>query len=78
MDMEEGCLSVPRTHGVVTRPRSVVLTGLDKHQKPIKIRATGLLARIFQHEVDHLNGIVFTDKAKNIEISIEHPQIANN
>lgn len=74
LDMEEGCLSVPRTHGVVERPRSIVLTGLDKHQKPIKIRATGLLARIFQHEVDHLNGIIFTDKARNIEISIEHPE----
>lgn len=67
--MEEGCLSIPRTHGVVSRPWEVVLTGLDKHQKPVKIRATGLLARVFQHEYDHLNGILFTDKAQSIEIS---------
>lgn len=77
IDMEEGCLSVPRAHGVVSRPRSAVLTGLDKHQKPIKIRATGLLARIFQHEVDHLNGIIFTDKARNIEVTMEHPESAD-
>jgi len=67
--MEEGCLSVPRTHGVVSRPWEVTVTGFDKHQKPVKIRATGLLARIFQHEIDHLNGIVFIDKAQNIEIN---------
>ena len=67
--MEEGCLSIPHTHGIVTRPWEVVLTGLDKHQKPVKIRATGLLARVFQHEYDHLNGIIFTDKAQSIEIS---------
>lgn len=69
--MEEGCLSVPRTHGVVSRPWEVVITGLDKHQRPVKIRATGLLARVFQHEVDHLNGIVFTDKAQSIEIGTD-------
>lgn len=64
--LEEGCLSVPKTWGSVSRPREVILTGFDKHQKPIKIKTGGLLARIFQHEVDHLNGTVFIDKATNI------------
>ena len=66
IDMEEGCLSVPKRYGVVSRPREIVLTGFDKHQKPLKIKASGLLARVFQHEVDHLNGIVFIDKAKRV------------
>ncbi|KKT43637.1 MAG: Peptide deformylase 2 [Candidatus Wolfebacteria bacterium GW2011_GWE2_44_13] len=64
--MEEGCLSVPNTYGTVTRPKEIVLTGFDKHQRAVTIRATGLIARVFQHEVDHLNGIVFIDKAQNL------------
>lgn len=67
--MEEGCLSVPKLYGMVSRPKEVILTGFDKHQKPIKIKANGLLAKVFQHEVDHLNGIVFIDKAKNLHQS---------
>ncbi len=66
INMEEGCLSVPQKWGVVSRPREIVLTGLDKHQKPIKLKAKGLLARVFQHETDHLNGILFIDKAKRV------------
>ena len=64
--LEEGCLSVPEVFGPVSRPAKIVLEGLDKNGKPLKIKAWGLLARIFQHEVDHLNGIVFTDKAKEL------------
>lgn len=64
--MEEGCLSVPNMWGVVSRPKEIIITGFDKHKKPIRIRATGLLARVFQHEVDHLNGIVFIDKAQSV------------
>lgn len=67
--IEEGCLSVPKMYGVVSRPRTVILTGFDKHRKPVKIKASGLLARIFQHEVDHLNGIVFVDKAQSLHES---------
>ena len=74
--MEEGCLSVPKTYGIVTRPQEVTLTGFDKHQKPLKVKAIGLLARIFQHEVDHLNGVVFIDKAKNLHQS--EPEETNN
>lgn len=65
--MEEGCLSVPGMSGLVERPEKITLIGYDKNGKKIKIKAWGLLARIFQHEVDHLNGILFIDKAKDIQ-----------
>lgn len=58
---EEGCLSVPRVFGHVERPERVVLTGQDKNGKSVKIKAWGLLARVFQHEVDHLDGKIFLD-----------------
>ncbi|MDE2001008.1 MAG: peptide deformylase [Patescibacteria group bacterium] len=64
--LEEGCLSVPNIFGEVTRPMRVVLEGYDRNGKKIKIKAWGLLARIFQHESDHLNGTVFIDKAKDL------------
>lgn len=65
-EMEEGCLSVPEIFGNVERPEKVVLEGLDKNGKKTRIKAWGVLARIFQHEVDHLNGKLFIDKAKNL------------
>ncbi len=64
--MEEGCLSVPETYGEVERPEKITIEGFDANGKKIKIKAWGLLARIFQHETDHLNGILFIDKAKNL------------
>lgn len=64
---DEGCLSVPGGYfGDVTRPAKVTLEGFDKNGKKIKIKAWGLLARVFQHEVDHLNGILYIDKARNL------------
>ena len=66
LPMEEGCLSVPKLYGDVERPEKITLAGFDKNQKTVKIKAVGLLARIFQHEVDHLNGALFIDKAKNV------------
>lgn len=65
--MEEGCLSVPGIYGDVERPEKITLVGQDRYDKKIKIKAWGLLARVFQHEVDHLNGILFIDKAKSIQ-----------
>lgn len=64
---DEGCLSVPETFGEVARPSKVTLSGIDINGKKVKIKAWGLLARVFQHEVDHLNGNLFIDCAKNIE-----------
>ncbi len=62
----EGCLSVPRLIGEVERHEAVVVKGLNRHGKPTKIKAEGWLARIFQHEIDHLEGVVFTDLATRI------------
>ena len=64
---EEGCLSIPLTYGTVKRPDRVTLVGFDKHGKPVKIKAWGLLARVFQHEVDHLNGTLYIDKAEEVK-----------
>lgn len=66
---EEGCLSIPGVYGNVVRSEKIVIEGSDKHGRPVKIKAWGLLARMFQHEVDHLSGIVFTDKATGIHPS---------
>lgn len=63
---EEGCLSVPRIYGLVERPARITLVGRDENNKKIKIKASGILTRVFQHEFDHLNGILFIDKASNI------------
>lgn len=64
--VEEGCLSVPEVFGEVSRPAKVALEGFDKNNRKVKIKAWGLLARVFQHESDHLNGIVFIDKATDL------------
>ena len=66
IDGTEGCLSVPDLIGNVERHRSVVVRGLNRHGKPVKIKAKDWLARIFQHEVDHLDGILFPDRARNV------------
>jgi peptide deformylase len=59
---EEGCLSVPEFREDVRRARRVLLRGLDRNGGPLEIEAEDLLARIFQHEVDHLNGVLFVDR----------------
>ncbi len=64
IDMEEGCLSVPENFKPVSRPERITLSGYDKNGKKLKINAWGLLARVFQHEVDHLNGKLFLDRLK--------------
>ncbi len=68
---EEGCLSIPGKYGTVRRPEKIILEGFDKLGKPVKIKAWGLLARMFQHEVDHLSGKVFTDIATEVHGSID-------
>jgi peptide deformylase len=62
----EGCLSVPGVVGNVDRSRAVTVRGQNIHGKPVKIRAQGWLARIFQHEIDHINGVLYTDRAEEI------------
>jgi peptide deformylase len=60
--VREGCLSVPEISDVVARAGAVRLTGIDLEGEPVDISATGLLAVIFQHEVDHLEGRLFVDR----------------
>jgi peptide deformylase len=62
----EGCLSIPGLQGEVERALAVTVRGRTRRGQPIKIKATGWMARIFQHEIDHLEGIVFTYRATKI------------
>ena len=66
VEAEEGCLSVPDYTTVVKRAMKVCVKGLDRHGKPLEIEAEGLLARALQHEIDHLNGILFIDRMGRI------------
>lgn len=62
----EGCLSIPGLLGEVERHESVQVKALNRHGVPVKLKADGWMARIFQHEVDHLNGVLFTDRATSV------------
>jgi peptide deformylase len=64
---EEGCLSVPGFNATVLRPARAVVSGLDRHGNPQTVEGSGLLARAFQHEVDHLDGQVFIDRLRGIK-----------
>ena len=59
---EEGCLSIPEFRNEVRRGRRVLVRGLDRNERPIQVEGEDLLARIFQHEIDHLNGVLFVDR----------------
>lgn len=59
----EGCLSIPGLQGDVPRASRVTVSGIDENGQKVKIKAEGLLARVFQHEIDHLDGKVFIDRA---------------
>lgn len=63
----EGCLSVPKVRGVVPRAQRIIVRGLNRQGEEVEIEATDMLARVFQHEIDHLDGILFTDKATQIK-----------
>ena len=62
---EEGCLSIPGYVGMVRRALKVTVKGLNRKGKAVKLTGEGLLARAFQHEIDHLDGILFTDRVDN-------------
>lgn len=65
-EMEEGCLSVRWKYGTVRRSVKVRVFAYDEHGDPFTYNASGLLAQIFQHEADHLDGILFLDKARDV------------
>ena len=62
----EGCLSIPELVGDVERSTAVTVKGFNRHGQPTRIKAKGWLARIFQHEINHLDGILFTDLAEHV------------
>jgi peptide deformylase len=67
VDSEEGCLSVPGVWGVVPRAKRITLKALDRHGRKVEIAAKNFQAIVFQHEFDHLEGILFIDKATRID-----------
>jgi peptide deformylase len=62
---QEGCLSIPQVFLDVVRPESIEVSFKDEQGRPQKLKADGLLARVIQHEIDHLNGVVFVDRVEN-------------
>jgi len=71
---EEGCLSIPGTFGLVDRYRSVTVRAMRPNGEPIHLPAKGLLARILQHEIDHLDGVLFIDRAKKMTRQDDNPR----
>jgi peptide deformylase len=67
---EEGCLSVPDYVDEVERSQTVVVTGLDREGQPLRIEAAGLLAVCLQHEIDHLDGVLFVDRLSRLKQSM--------
>ena len=70
----EGCLSIPGYVGTVERNESIKVKGLSVFGRPLKISASGWLARIFQHEIDHLEGICYIDRATQIFKPSDDPE----
>ena len=62
----EGCLSIPGIQGEVERHEAIQVKGLNRFGKPQKVKVDGWMARIFQHEIDHLNGVLFTDLSTRV------------
>lgn len=72
-EVDEGCLSFPNKFGKVERPREVVVEALDLEGSKVKLQAKDLLAQALCHEIDHLNGIVFTEKVKPGTLEVVTP-----
>jgi peptide deformylase len=64
---EEGCLSVPGFHATLPRPAAVTVRGLDREGRERVVEAQGFLARAIQHEMDHLDGILFVDRLRSVQ-----------
>lgn len=64
--VQEGCLSLPKLYGFLKRSKTVKVAAFDENGEKFKLKAEGLLAQAIQHEVDHLDGILFIDKSKEI------------
>ena len=75
---EEGCLSVPDFRADVKRAASILVEGFDRNEKPLRIEAEGFLAVVLQHEIDHLNGILFIDRISSLKRGIYKRKVKKN
>ncbi len=75
---EEGCLSVPECREDVKRAASILVEALDMEGKPLRIEAEGLLAIVLQHEIDHLNGILFIDRISSLKRQMYKRRVKKN
>lgn len=73
---EEGCLSIPDVTADVKRPESIVVEGVNLQREAIRIEADGLLARVLQHEIDHLNGVLFIDRISGLKRRLLSEELA--
>jgi peptide deformylase len=73
--LDEGCLSIPGVEGEVFRPRKVRVRGLNPAGKPMEVEGDDLLAKVFQHEIDHLDGILFIDRVSPQELKRLRPEL---
>lgn len=67
LDAWEGCLSIPQLHGVVPRSAAVEVRGYNREGQAVELEAEGLFARVLQHEIDHLNGVLFLDRMDDLQ-----------
>jgi peptide deformylase len=74
VELREGCLSVPGMVGEITRYKRIAVTGLDRAGQKIRIEGEGLLAQCLQHEIDHLNGTLYIDRAKNLRPAVSEEE----
>ncbi|MDX1671977.1 MAG: peptide deformylase [Balneolaceae bacterium] len=75
VELEEGCLSIPGVNGPVTRPESIEVEYLDRNLKKQKLQASGWTARVIQHEIDHLDGILFVDHLSSFKRKLLYPEL---
>jgi peptide deformylase len=68
VEMTEGCLSIPGYVGDITRFQHVAVSGVDREGRKIRLEGKGLFAQALQHEIDHLNGVLYIDKARNVRV----------
>jgi peptide deformylase len=74
IELREGCLSVPGLVGEIVRFKRAAVSGLDRYGQKIRIEGEGLLAQCLQHEIDHLNGALYVDRAKNLRPTISEDE----
>ena len=75
VEATEGCLSVPGMVGELTRFESVTVTGIDRNGEKVELSGSGLFARCLQHEIDHLDGVLYIDKARNIRPAVTDDEV---